>query len=380
MAAGATEREGEFAAEPAAAVIPVAPARRRGAGAIRLARGAVRAFLVAAGLALFVVALDAMKTGAAGARPYLERLDVGGPLNALGFGWLFAYFVLSGSPVAATSVSLLAGGTFSAEESFAAIAGSRLGASFIVLAVGFLLYLRGRRSPDGLAVGVIALLVTYTTQGPAFLLGLLSLERGWLDPIRFATPASITSVADSALGWAADALAARLPDLGVLGAGVLLLLASFSVFDRALPQLEAEAEGIRRVFHALERRPLMFVMGVLVTLTTMSVSLSVTVLVPLALKGYIRREHVIPYVMGANIATFIDTLVAAVLLGGSVAFIVVLNEMVWVAVVSLTLLVAAYGPYRSLVLGTARWVTARPSHLAAFLAAIVAVPLLLLAL
>jgi len=378
MAAGATEREAELSAEAVGA--DAAPAaRRRRAVALQVARGSARAVTVAAGLALFVIALDALKTGAAGARPFLERLDVGGPVNAVGFGWLFAYFVLSGSPVAATSVSLLAGGAFTPEESFAAIAGSRLGASFIVLAVGFLLYLRGRRSPDGLAVGVIALLVTYTTQGPALFLGLLSLERGWLDPVRFETPASVTSLADAALGWASDALSARLPDLAVLGAGVLLLLASFSVFDRALPQLEAEAEGIRRVFRALERRPLMFIMGVLVTLTTMSVALSVTVLVPLALKGYIRREHVIPYVMGANIATFIDTLAAAVLLGGSVAFIVVLNEMVWVAAVSLTILVAAYGPYRGLVLGTARWVTARPTHMAVFLASIVAVPLLLLA-
>ena len=50
------------------------------------------------------------------------------------------------------------------------------------------------------------------------------------------------------------------------------------------------------------------------TLVTLSVSLSVTILVPLALKGYVRRDRIIPYVMGANIATWIDTLFAALLL------------------------------------------------------------------
>ncbi len=55
----------------------------------------------------------------------------------------------------------------------------------------------------------------------------------------------------------------------------------------------------------------MFAFGTLVTLVTLSVSLSVTILVPLALKGYVRRDKVIPYVMGANIATWIDTLFAA---------------------------------------------------------------------
>ena len=58
----------------------------------------------------------------------------------------------------------------------------------------------------------------------------------------------------------------------------------------------------------------MFAFGTLMTLVTLSVSLSVTILVPLALKGYVRRDRIIPYVMGANIATWIDTLFAALLL------------------------------------------------------------------
>lgn len=377
MATGVTEHEGDLAPE-AVATASSAVEPRRSSVPLAALNAARRGLFVVAGLLLFVVALDTIKAGAAGASPLLQRLDVSGPVNALGFGWLFAYLVLSGSPVAATSVSLLAGGTLTSHESFAAIAGSRLGASFIVLAVGFLLYLRGRRSPDGLAVGVIALLVTYTTQVPAFVLGLLSLTHGWLDGVRFDTPHSITSLSRLALGWMVDGLAARLPDVALLGVGILALLLSFAIFDRALPQLESEAEGIRRLFRMLERRPLMFVMGVLVTLTTMSVSLSVTVLVPLALKGYIRREHVIPYVMGANIATFIDTLVAAVLLGGSTAFIVVLNEMVWVAAVSLAFLLFAYRPYRAFVLHVARWVTTSPPHFATFLAVILGIPLVLL--
>lgn len=378
MDVSAGEGERELLTEAASAVEGTG-VRSRGALALSRGRVGARLLLVVAGLALFVVALDMMKSGAAGLRPYLEALQIEGPTNAVGFGWLLAYALLSGSPVAATSVSFLAGGVFSPEEAFAAIAGSRLGASFIVLAVGFLLFLRGRRSADGIAVGVITLLVTYTTQGPALLLGLLSLERGWLDAVRFETPARATSLVDASLGWAADGAARWLPDGALALLGVALLLASFALFDRALPQLEAEAEGIRRVFRMLERRPLMFLMGVLVTLTTMSVSLSVTVLVPLALKGYIRREHIIPYVMGANIATFIDTLAAAVLLGGDVAVLVVLNEMVWIGAVSVALLLFAYRPYRALILGSAHWVTARPRNMGAFLAAVVGVPLLLLA-
>ena len=54
--------------------------------------------------------------------------------------------------------------------------------------------------------------------------------------------------------------------------------------------------------------------GALVTLLTLSVSVSLSVLVPLNHRGYVRRENVIPYIMGAGITTFVDTLLAALLL------------------------------------------------------------------
>ena len=53
---------------------------------------------------------------------------------------------MSGSPVAAISLSLFSAGTISDVESFAMINGSRLGASFIVLFVGFLQYVWHRRT------------------------------------------------------------------------------------------------------------------------------------------------------------------------------------------------------------------------------------------
>ncbi|MCC7365005.1 MAG: hypothetical protein IT303_11595 [Dehalococcoidia bacterium] len=330
------------------------------------------------GIFFFILALQTIKSGAGEIVPIIERIDVAGPLNAVGFGWLFAYITLSGSPVAAIGISLLAGGVFSEAEAFAVVGGSRLGASFIVLAVGFLAYRRGRRSADGLVIGVIALLTTFTTQGPAILLGLVLLKTGWLHNVQFDTPTGLLDMIDSVYGPPVDALDAVLPGVLLFVGGVLILLGSFWLFDRALPQLEGEAQGIARMLDFLHRRPLMFLMGCLVTLTTLSVSISITVLVPLALKGYIRRDHIIPYVMGANITTFVDTLFASVLLGGDAAFTVVLTEMISVALISVALLAFAYGPYSRTVLAGSRWATASPRHLGIFLACIVAVPAVLL--
>ncbi len=331
-----------------------------------------------AGVLLFIFALQIVRAGAGSLVPLLDGLSVSGPLNSVGFGWLLAYAAMSGSPVAAIGVTLLSGGVLSESEAFAVIGGSRLGASFIVLAVGFVLFLGRRRNADGLSIGVIALLTTFTTQGPAILLGLVSLHYGWLDSLQFTPPPGMLDWIDSLygrpVGWLEDHLAGGL----VFAIGVGILLGSFAVFDRALPRLEAGSSSIEGTLHRLNTRPLMFAMGCIVTAMTLSVSISLTLLVPLSLKGYLKREHVIPYVMGANITTFIDTLAGALILGGETAFTVVLTEMLAVAAVSAVLLTVAYGPYSRVILGATHEATRSKRNMSVFLGAIVAVPAVLL--
>ena len=364
-------------ARPAARDEPRPASAPRIVGSLRLGLLA-RAGYALVGLALFALALEIARAGAGSLAPLLADIDVEGVANGLGFGWLFAYVVLSGSPVAAIGVSLLSEGVFHATEAFAVVAGSRLGASFVVLAAGFLAFRFGRRSGDGIAIGIVAMLVTFTTQGPAIALGFLALRQGWFEGLEPSAPDALLQGTDAAFGPVTDALDSVLPGLLVFVVGAAVLLLAFAVFERALPRLEGEAEGIRRRLDVLNRRPLMFLMGVILTLTTLSVAVSLTVLVPLALRGYVRREHIIPYVLGANIATFVDTLAAAVLVGGEAAIAVVLAQMASTAVVAVVVLTLLYRPYRTAILRSERWVAARPRRLTAFLGVIVAVPAVLL--
>ena len=123
----------------------------------------------------------------------------------------------------------------------------------------------------------------------------------------------------------------------------------------------------------------MFAFGTLVTLMTLSVSLSVTILVPLALKGYVQRDRVIPYVMGANIATWIDTLFAALLLDSPQAFTIVLTEMMAGAAVSLFVLFFLYEPYYAAdPRRRAHRSAAAAAHMVVFLAFLFVMPVFLL--
>ncbi|MGH8972815.1 MAG: hypothetical protein ACRD0C_06380, partial [Acidimicrobiia bacterium] len=116
-----------------------------------------------------------------------------------------------------------------------------------------------------------------------------------------------------------------------------------------------------------------------VALITMSVSVALTILVPLLAQGYIRREDALPYIAGANITTLADTLAAAVLLGNADAVRVVGAELIGVTVWTLVLLGLLYGVVRPAVLLLTARVLARPRRLAVFLVALFSIPIVLVA-
>ncbi|MDP3767992.1 MAG: hypothetical protein Q8S13_08245, partial [Dehalococcoidia bacterium] len=339
----------------------------------------LRAVYVVAALSLFVLALEILKAGAGGLKPVLEGISADGTAGLLGFGWLGSYLVLSGSPVAAVALSLFSGGVISDTEAFSMINGTRLGASFIVLFVGFLYYVGRRRDPDSLYIGVVALLTAFTLWAPVVPIGTLILRDGWFDGVRFGSPGALVSFVDFAFDPIVTRADDHLPRLALFALGVPALLGAFYVFDRALPNLETPGPTFERLSRLAQGRLPMFAFGSAVTLLTLSVSLSLTILVPLTLKGYVKRQHLIPYIMGANIATWIDTLFASLLLDTPRAFTIVFTEMVVGAAISLFVLLFAYGPYARAILALAHRATANRRSFAAFLVAILVVPGVLLA-
>ena len=80
-------------------------------GSERFKRGAKRIGALVIGLGLFVTALGIMKAGAEALIPSLQgSVFTDNPWSTLGLGWLGACLVLSGSPIAASALTLLDGG------------------------------------------------------------------------------------------------------------------------------------------------------------------------------------------------------------------------------------------------------------------------------
>ncbi len=328
-------------------------------------------------LATFILSLQLMKRGATGITPILDGLNVSGAVNYVGFGWLNAYILGSGSPVASVALTLFSRGVLSDGETYFMISGGRLGASFIVLFVGFLYYVRGRREPDGLYIGAVALLTTWAVYAFGIPLGYVFLESGWFDEVRFGSPGIVRGVND-AYEPLVDVFDDVLPLLGLFAAGVVAAVVSLKLFDGALPSLESTDPRFQRMVERLHMKFTMFALGIAITVLTVSVAVSLTILVPLSMKGIVRRKDIIPYVMGAQIGTFVDKLFVTLLLDTPRAFTIIFSEMVAVFAVSVLILVFVFDPFRELILNAATRATRDRRGFAIFLGAILVVPAALL--
>jgi solute carrier family 34 (sodium-dependent phosphate cotransporter) len=345
---------------------------------LMLRPGLSRAAAAVAGLALFVLALELLKAAAGELAPLLSQWHVSGLRQSVGFGWLGAYVVLSGSPVAAIALTLYSTAVLNDLAALGMMTGSRLGASFIVLFVGFLYYLRGERRVASVAIGVLAFAVTATIYLPALALGVFVLKGGWLDGVQFGTPAALDSAIDLIFDPIVVWIQGIVPFWGVFVAGLASLLGAFKVFDAVLPEVDPERSRFANLASAIYRPMVMFFIGALFTSMTLSVSVSLTLLVPLSTRGYIRRENVVPYIMGANITTFVDTLFASLLLNSPRAFTIVLVEVICVSFFSLIILLFFYRPYQRIMNQLLDTVLANRWSMLTFVGVLIAVPLLLL--
>ncbi len=337
---------------------------------------ALRLVFLLLGLGLFVTALGLMKAGAIALIPALEdSVLTDNAWSTPGLGWLGACVVLSGSPVAASSLALFDGGAITRTLSFTMLTGSRLGAAFVVLVVGVVYAVRrrgtsGRRAPSPAASCRSMTALVYL---PGAAVGYLLLERGAFDGFDVGTSPELTSATDALFGWAVDLLAGILP-------GWLLSRSAWgscwwasSCSTRCCPPSAATSSrteptpGTPTSGHVL--------LGCGVTVLTLTVAVSLTLLVPLVAKGYLRRANTPPYIAGANITTLVDTLVAAVLLGNQDGVRVVVPVTVAVTALTLCLLALSYPLLRRVCLAAAGAAVRSPSRLAAFTAVLLVVPL-----
>ncbi len=274
---------------------------------------------------------------------YLDRIVTSDP-SALGVSWLAAYGLLNGSVVAAVSVAFFHAELVSPTQFFLLVAGARLGASGVIVLIGGLEFLQERQGPvmKSVSMGILSFLVTQTIYLPATAVGYITLD--WLlSAFPTVELADDSGGAKSMNGTATDALVDYLGAAPTFLLAVVLLFLSLRLFDAVLDKVDTEQ--LRHHFHdKFESRWFPFVLGLVVAGVTASIVFSVGIVVPLYNRDSVDLDDIVPYIMGANISTFVDTVIVGVALGAADALSIVAWFIVVLALVT-GLALAFYRPY-----------------------------------
>lgn len=301
---------------------------------------------------LFLFAVQLLGAATDAAAPLLERVFhrvADGDSATLGLSWLGAYVLANGSVIAALALSLFAADILTAQQLFLAIAGSRLGAAAIVVFIGVLDYVQKRAYSlqKAVSMGLLTFLLTHSIYVPVTVFGyvglpylrgsLLTVSDGWV--LGASTPAFV--------GRLTLAITTRFGPSASFVLAIVVLFGSLKLFDRLLASVDTTTLR-QRFFSQFKRTWVSFVIGLVVTTATTSVAFSLGVIVPLYNRGYVERDELIPYVLGANLGTLFDTLVVAIVLDSPVGTAVVLELLLIATLVTLAAL-AVHDHYCSLI-------------------------------
>lgn len=287
-------------------------------------------------LFLFAIQLlgSAVETLSPVLRQVLEQIIVG-DRSALGVSWIASYVLANGSIVAALSLTLFRSDLVVPSQLFLMVVGSRLGGAAIVLFIGAFDYLNEELESvsESVRLGVLTFLLTHSIYLPVLVVGyvLLPVVESW--NVSNPVIAGETRIANRLV----PKTDVNIPDLipvftegiiNAVGAVVAFLLAlgliflSMRLFDRILDSVDKQRLRDRYV-KRLNDKWTSFTIGLVFTGLTMSVAFSLGVVVPLYNRGHIKRREIIPYILGANIGTLVDTLIIAVALNIPVGVVTV---------------------------------------------------------
>lgn len=249
---------------------------------------------------------------------------VAGPASATGSAWLASYVLMSGSLVAALAVSMHANGLVSATGLFLLVAGGRLGASGVIILMGGMTSLRHDRAPlrQSTRLGMLASIVSLSVYGPIVAGGAAwSAWKG--EPL--AIPGPATTPPPELLG------------LGMMVASLALLWLSLWMLDKAVARMDRHWFR-SRWGRRLVRPEIGFLVGMIATAASASITVSVGALVPLYNQGLLTRREVVPYILGASVGTLSDTLLIAAALGSWDSFVTLVILGACAALVSLSIM------------------------------------------
>lgn len=332
------------------------------------------------GILLFVFAIELLKGSTGAIVPQLDNFlgFMDNPANALGFGWLASYAMMSGYPVTVLALTLFDSAIITPSLAFFMINGSRLGASLIIILIGVVETFKNKDSDiiDNTSIGFLTLIITYTIVIPAILLGKLFIDT---DLIHTTFNLNFLAIIDNIYSLPVNFAISILGPLLSIISSLIILYYSLTIFEKPLREIKLENFKSSWINFLMERTHFSYIFGAALTLLSQSVALSIGIMVPLYINGFVQRRNLIPYIMGACVTTFGGTILAAIILRSSIAINISLTIMLANFIVSIFYL-SFYSKYYKTITATTNFFLADRNRLVLLTILIFIIPFILIVL
>ena len=249
------------------------------------------------------------------------------PYKAFSLGWLTTAIVQSSGTVSSIGATFVGIGVLSLGTAVYIFMGCRIGTTITGLIVSLLSKAKkGRDFRHGFEIAMTNGLYNLFVIIPIFLVELftgifnkIGLTIGkMLEGVAFIS--SVPNIIDFICGPLINLVFKINSKIFFLLLGFLILFLSInSLANSVLKSFGGEKEARKIINKYFNRKWKSFLIGLLITSVLFSTSITVSLLVPLAVARVINLRKAIPYIIGANIGTATDTILAAFITGKSYA-------------------------------------------------------------
>ncbi len=258
------------------------------------------------------------------------------PFKTIVMSYFLTEITMSGSPIAWVLVSVWEYIGMSKMTVAAWIVGTRLWVNLLLFILWFIYFLKGKPLKQTMDIWVLQFLISFTISIASIFFLILFLESEYLSLFSQYVIANTNLLNSVWFLWFIDTFSLYISSIfnnSIVNIIVWFILLSIwlVLFDKSFSFVDSK-KSLKHL-KTINSDIWAFLAGFLITSFSMSLSISVTILIPLYIKWAVNKRQLIAYIIWANITTLLDTLMLSVIANSAIWFNVVLAFCISVAIV-----------------------------------------------
>lgn len=267
---------------------------------------------------------------------YFQKL-FSDPVKTMSISYILTELTMSGSPIAWVFVSVGEFIWLNQINLAAGVVGTRLWVNLLLFIMWFILFLRWKNLKKTMDIWVLQFLISFSITAVSIVFLILFLDNTYIHSFSHYVISNVSMVesywllgfVSSSADWIVKFIWNNV--VWIILWFVLLVL-WLICFDKSFSFIN-DKKSVEKL-KTISTNFSSFLAGFFITSLSMSLSVSVTILLPLYTKGSIKKNHLIAYILWANITTLLDTVFLSIIAESSMWFSVILSFLISVWIVA----------------------------------------------